>query len=268
MELSFDKLLNWSGLSGAYSSEYQQLLNYATTQGYTLPSSDQKAKQNALIIALKSNGIWDSLDVFYCFANNGSKEFATLNWKDPSTFQCAMVNSPVFTSNVGFKSTGPTQYLDTQYIPNNGTNYTLADASFGTYIVEATAQFNWDCGTRDASASSISYMFAMSGTAYNGTLNSAVSSNGVVATAAGLIHVSRRVGNTIKHFRDGVEFLSQSGAASSRSTQSFYVSGYNNNGVLGVTAQNRNRAMFFAGSSLTGKETSLSTAWTNYLTSL
>jgi hypothetical protein len=53
-----------------YDSDYQAVLNYATTQGYTLPSASQQIIQNQLVIDLKAGGIWNKLDVLYIFAND------------------------------------------------------------------------------------------------------------------------------------------------------------------------------------------------------
>jgi len=39
-------------------SDYQAVLDYATTQGYTLPSASQQLLQNQLVVDLKDGGIW------------------------------------------------------------------------------------------------------------------------------------------------------------------------------------------------------------------
>lgn len=118
------------------STEYIAILTQATALGYTLPSGVQQTKQNTLLVALKNAGIWTKLDVFYVYANNGSKEFATLNWKNPSLYQTTLVNSPTWASNVGFNSDGATSYLDTNFnAATNGVNFTNNSASeFGYHI--------------------------------------------------------------------------------------------------------------------------------------
>jgi hypothetical protein len=121
-------------ISGGFEAEYQAILARATTLGYTLPSAGQQAKQNALIATLKSSGIWNKKDVFYMFANDGSKEFATLNWQNPSAHQCTLINSPTFTSNDGFTGNGTSSFINTNFNPaSSGVNYTLNDASIFTY---------------------------------------------------------------------------------------------------------------------------------------
>jgi hypothetical protein len=101
-----------------FDADYQAIINEATTLSYTLPTSGQRVKQNKLMIALKAEGIFSRLDIMYIFANDGSQEFATLNWKDPSAFQANLINAPTFTSNEGFNSDGATSYIRTSWTPS------------------------------------------------------------------------------------------------------------------------------------------------------
>jgi hypothetical protein len=134
MALGFGIGIPFIRVSRGFEAEYQAILARATTLGYTLPSAGQQAKQNALISTLKSAGIWNKTDVFYMFANDGSKEFATLNWINPSAHQCTLINSPTFTSNDGFTGNGTSSFINTNFNPaSSGVNYTLNDASIFTY---------------------------------------------------------------------------------------------------------------------------------------
>src|SRR5690606_670175 len=85
-----------------FDEDYQEVLTYAASQGYTLPSPEQQVAQNNLVLALKDSGVWVLLDILYVFATDGDSDYATLNWKDPTSHQCAKVNSPTFTANSGF----------------------------------------------------------------------------------------------------------------------------------------------------------------------
>lgn len=121
-------------ISSGFSAEYNAILARGTALGYTLPSAGQQIKQNALIETLKSAGIWSKTDIFYMFANDGSREFATLNWMNPSAHQCTLLNSPTFTANDGFLGNGTSSFINTNYNPaSSGINYTLNDASIFTY---------------------------------------------------------------------------------------------------------------------------------------
>jgi len=120
--------------SGGFNAEYTAILARATALGYTKPSTSQQVKQNDLITTFKTANIWSKMDIFYMFANDGSKEFATLNWQNPNVHQCTLINSPTFTSNDGFLGNGTSSYIDTNFNPaSSGVNYTLNDASIFIY---------------------------------------------------------------------------------------------------------------------------------------
>jgi len=116
-----------------YDSDYQALLTYATNQGYTLPSDDQKKLQNSLVLALKDNDIWGALDLFYVFATDGDVNFASLNWRFPNSYKVTPVNDPTFTANVGFTGNGTDAYLDTGWNTTLGSKYERKYASHGVF---------------------------------------------------------------------------------------------------------------------------------------
>lgn len=117
-----------------FDTDYQAVLDRSTALGYTAPSAAQQTLQNTLVEDLKTAGVWDKLDVFYVFATDGDSDFATLNWKAPSSHQVTKVNSPTFTADGGFTGNGSSSYLNTNYNPEtSGTNYTLNDASISVW---------------------------------------------------------------------------------------------------------------------------------------
>lgn len=121
-------------INATYDTDYLAVLNRGVALGYTLPTLFQRALQNKLVIDLKAAGVWAKLDVFYNFANNGSKEFATLNWKAPTLNQCTLINSITFNTNQGFTGNGTSTYVDTNFQLASGVNYTLNNASRCVYI--------------------------------------------------------------------------------------------------------------------------------------
>ena len=120
-----------------YDTDYQAVLDRGVALGYTLPTLFQRVAQNQLVIDLKSAGIWNKLDVFYNFANDGSSGFATLNWKSPTTRQCILIASPNFISNQGFQGTG-TSYISTSFNPTLGgpNQYVRDNASRYFYLYQ------------------------------------------------------------------------------------------------------------------------------------
>jgi hypothetical protein len=126
-----------------FETEYQAVLDRGTALGYTLPSYSQQILQNNLLTAMKSSGVWAKLDVFYNFANDGSAEFGTLNWKSPTTRQCTFETSPSnFISNQGIQGTG-LGFISTNFNPTIGTNnYVQNNASRFLYMYAAGASSN------------------------------------------------------------------------------------------------------------------------------
>lgn len=109
-------------------ADYQSILDYATTQGYTLPSASQQLLQNQLVVDLKDAGVWSKLDTFAVFATDGNSDFALIDWK--RLMQYTAVNSPTFTTNSGFSGNGTSAYIDTNFNPaTSGVNYILNNAS-------------------------------------------------------------------------------------------------------------------------------------------
>jgi len=121
-----------------YEAEYKAILDYATTNSYTLPSTAQRLKQNTLLSSLKSAGAWTKLDTFVNFATDGSTSFALIDWKRLT--QYTAVNSPTFTANEGFMGNGTSSYIDTNFNPStHGVNYTLNNASRYMYLFTGTS---------------------------------------------------------------------------------------------------------------------------------
>jgi hypothetical protein len=131
--------LVWSGMD----PDYKAILDYATTQGYTLPSASQQLLQEQLIIDLKSAGVWSKLDTFGVFATDGNSDFALIDWIRLS--QYTAVNSPTFTSNGGFTGNGTSSYIDTNYNPStSGVNYTLNDAGRFYWVDNRGTSVRWE----------------------------------------------------------------------------------------------------------------------------
>jgi hypothetical protein len=122
----------WSA-GGGFDADYQAVLDYATTQGYTLPSASQQLLQNQLVVDLKDAGIWAKLDTFAAFATDGDSDFALIDWIRLT--QNTAVNSPTFTANQGFQGNSTSAYIDLNYNPTiDAVNYSQDDASSMVYV--------------------------------------------------------------------------------------------------------------------------------------
>ena len=154
-----------------FTAEYQAILDYATLQGYTLPSYSVQVLDNQQIVSLKAAGIWNLLDVFYQFATDGDSNFACINWKSPGNFSCLKVSSPTFTSLEGFTGNATTAYLNTQWKAlTNGVNYTQNNAHAFAYVrsIGATGQI---LGNGNSAAQPVLDLFNTSRLRINGDNN-------------------------------------------------------------------------------------------------
>jgi hypothetical protein len=100
----------------AFDADYQAVLDYGTTQGYTLPSASQQLLQNQLVVDLKDGGIWSKLDTFGVFATDGDSDFALIDWIRLTDYTA--VNSPTFTTNEGFQGDGISSSIALNYTTN------------------------------------------------------------------------------------------------------------------------------------------------------
>lgn len=181
-----------------FDASYQAVLDRATTLNYQLPNANNQVLQNALILGLKSSGVWAKLDVFYMFANNGSKEFGTLNWKNPSSNQATIVGSNMTWNSGGFVG-GASSYLDTNFNPTSGTPIiTQNNAMIGCWkkTHDATAgKFLW--------GNSGAYSYIRSTSDYDQRLNSSASLGGAnptfMTTNTGLLIMNRTSSTNMVH---------------------------------------------------------------------
>jgi len=118
----------------SFDADYQAVLDYATLQGYSLPTSEQQALQNQLMIDLKAaatNGL-ASYHVVNIWANNtGNNNFGTIQWQDQIT-QSTLNNSPTYTSNEGIRGDGVAAFYDTLFAPSTGNQN---DIMFGLWYM-------------------------------------------------------------------------------------------------------------------------------------
>ena len=115
-----------SGGSG-FDSDYQAVLDFATSEGDTLPSASQQILQNQVVLSLKDKGLWNKKDAFGLFATDGNVDFALICWK--RLIKMDAINSPTFTINAGFDGNGSSSYINTLFKPAiDGVNFLQDDA--------------------------------------------------------------------------------------------------------------------------------------------
>ena len=137
------------GQNSSFDADYQAILNYATTNGYTLPTPGQRVLQNALLVSLKNAGVWAKLDTFANFATDGSTQFALIDWKRLTQYDAS--TGPTFTANEGFMGNGSSSYIDTNFNPSTqNTNYILNNASRYAYVFSGANGQRFDGNDSDS----------------------------------------------------------------------------------------------------------------------
>lgn len=262
----------YQALTAELDSDYKKVLDHARRLGYMRPSHFQKVKQSNLIKNLKNNQIWDNLDIFYNFATDGGSNFASLNWKNPLTYQCTLVNSPTLTTNEGFDFNGTTQYLNTGWAPSNGVKFTQNSGAFFIQVKDdITGDNKSDFGCTGASLGSICHH---NGRNASGNVNIGINTSGGTginiatnASSIGFYHLKRTSSTNISIFKDGGSLGSTTNTSQTKTTNTLVIGARNDNGT--VTAfSDREVSCFGASASLDGLEFALYTAWNEYFTSL
>ena len=240
-----------------FDADYQAVLNYATTQGYTLPSASQQIIQNQLVIDLKAGGVWDKLDTFANFATDGSLDFALIDWKKLT--QYTAVNSPAFTTNQGFKGNGTSSYIDTNFNAFlHGVNYQQDNASRGLYMLLADGTAALDgkavAGINNMARTSTSFQRINTTSGLTGGSFS-------FDAAEGMKSIHRTSSTNIELFNDTTQ--------ASRTATSATL---NDNSQLilrsGASYGAHTISMYFNGASLVTENTDFVTAFDTYLNSL
>jgi len=126
-------------LGGGFDPDYQAVLDYATTEGDTLPPAGVQDAQNTLMISLKDGGVFSKLDHLSIWhdGTTGLSGFKSIDWVRLS--KATLVSSPSFTVN-GVQGNGSSSYVDLNYNPTtDAVNYSLNDHSYGAYNHNSTA---------------------------------------------------------------------------------------------------------------------------------
>jgi hypothetical protein len=243
-------------------SDYEAILDYATTQGYTLPSISQQIRQNKLLLDLKNAGIWSKLDTFAVFATDaedsagsGTSNFALIDWKKLS--QYTAVNSPTFTINEGFQGNGASAYITTNFkASSQGVNYLLDNAGryywvdnfiSGTYLEGII--FTGENATQYANTTSLRINLT-------NFLNSAVN-----FASVGFKSINRTSSTNVELFVDNTQY--------SRTSTSNGLTNFNQDILRSGGFYSNSRLKFYGmGASLVSENSDFYNAVNTYITSL
>jgi len=266
MRLGFGLGLEYSKLSGGgFDSDYQAVLDFATSEGYTLPSENQQILQNQLVLDLKSNGIWSNLDAFGVLATDGDSNFALIDWVRLITMTAN--SSPTFQTNLGYTGNGTSSFIDTLFSVSDGTNYQLSDSSFGVYYnnVLTRTDNRSGMGFRDAPNNNSNTISPWeSKQLLSGVNNDFGFDVFSYSRKNGYFMASRKNSSNYDVHVDGDLIQNETKVeTNSVSTNNFYLFSFNDTGNASAFSDDQILAFHF-GSSLDGKEVILNTLITDY----
>lgn len=230
----------------SYSAEAQAIFAAFSTD----PGDTRKQLIDDTIAALKTAGIWDSLDYLHVYAAHEAQA-AVINWKNPGTFNATPVSSPTFTTDRGYTGNGSSSYLNTGYNPSTAANLALNSALFGIWHLTNAASNSKVSGARASSSSNILQMFARSATdSYRFSVNqNSTDASGSVTTSVGLTALRRSASNAISVWKNGVSATTGTTASSARPNLNIFVGALNDNGSA-TAFDDRQIAASFAGAAL------------------
>ena len=249
----------------AFDADYQAVLDQASSLGYTAPSAAQQTLQNTLVTDLKTAGVWDKLDVFYVFATDGDSDYATLNWKTPTSFQTTKVNSPTFTTNQGYQGDGSSSYLDTNFNPNThstaSSQYSIGAG--GYQFQKPTSTYDNIIGTDNgANDILVATKFTTEQPFYR--VNDAQSFRPSFVTSVGFYGVSRSASNRIDAILpDGTTDSSTNAAAAGMPNANLLVLSWST-----AVKSNAIVSVAYYGGDLTSEHSDFKTAVDNYIAGL
>lgn len=173
--------------------DYQAVLDYATLQGFVLPSASQQILQNQLVVDLKNAGFWSTFDSFSMFATDGDSDFALIDWIRLSDYTA--INSPTFVTNSGFLGNGTSSYIDTNFfLATDRVNFQLNDAGMSVYMYQLGTDSKYIVGASSGSTDAFRMrVHSNPSQLIDGQLNSNpfTTSQGILSRQIGHYHVDR-----------------------------------------------------------------------------
>lgn len=257
----------------SFTPEYQAILDRATALGYSVPSAGQQVKQNLLIQTLITSGIFADADFIRVTANDGSAQFATINWKNPNSNQATLINSPTFLANNGFQSNGSSSYVNENWSPASGVNYALNDASDFIWINNnlSGVPSAFLMGVGDSGGTNASVFEKNATTQIYPRINS--STSGFLDNAAnpliGLYGSHRSTLTNCHYSKNGVVLLNYTAISTTRTANNSFTLCRNNNGTASNFLASGYYSFRLSGKNISGtKLTDLYNAINTYITSL
>jgi len=208
--------------------------------GDTAPSSGQLGDIDDMVSALKTDGIWSTLDVFYLFAQDGSKGAGEVNMVDPDSYGLTEPGSSVtWTSDVGITPyiSSDNKYYNSNYNPNTaGGNFSQNDAHLTTMVSNSniTSSVVYFAGAIQSTYFIRMYLYSPSDLRLYAYLNSNGQTTITVTRDSNnhMLSGSRTGATTYNSYIDGGSAAANSSPSTGVPNYNIYIGALNNGGSL------------------------------------
>lgn len=251
-------MLRSTSVSGGFDADYQNLLNFYTSNGLEIPNNEVKNIQNELIINLKNENIWQSLDCFSVFATGTNNQANTLvDWKR-LVIQTEEGNG-LFNYNpkTGLKG-NLSRIINTVYNPfSQAVNFSLNNASMGVWLSELASTITRVMGNSPSNLK----IQTNADQRINGS-----ALFGQTIPQIGLLHIDRENSTTRKNYQNGALVTNATNNSTLIEDNNMFIFATTN---LSASIPTDARLAFaFVGASLSLKATELYNSINNYYTQL
>lgn len=231
------------------------------------PSEARKRAIDTFVKALVAADIWNSLE-YLGVRRAADSQAALVNWIDPDT-SATLVNAPTFTADAGFAGNGSTSYVDSGFVPSDGTEFLQDDAAIGVVVttVRAAAGVQAAIGTNSGVVGTSLYP------RYTGDVGYAeVNGNGGAGgdfadrSSSGFFVAVRTSSTTVRRYIDGEFASEQTGISSAGRSTASMLECASRSGVTAPADHSTDQiALAFAGAALTDEQVSaFQDAWLKY----
>ena len=264
-------------LNYTYDDAWQDVLDYAQSEGIPIPDQDHNILASQAIAALKSNSIWTEIDAaFAYFLCHESIAFSLINIKAPGVgLDSVQSGVPTWTPHEGVKSGGGA-YVNSKFKPaTHGVKFTQDSASVIVHVYNnASANGTVMVGAAgDGGANANIGNVQVGGRRNDDDVQVSVNRNGGavtlaggVTTSAGVHHLNRTASNLIKFYVNNTLINTSASVSTSPLTDlEMYVCGKNANGTFGSADTNHNIGFVAFGSNLDSKTSEINTIITDWV---
>lgn len=272
--------------ASAYDADFQAVIDKATSDGVTIPTTLNLVKLNAQVLRDKANGLWARCAIYYIFTTGDpgetNREFSKYNYKDPLHFKWNITESS--TNKITYD--GCTGYWGNSWDATNGgyllnpfiplTDGANIDVTKAFTQNSAGWGFHSLCDLQDATAIASSIGTGSSGlfaSGKNGTnqgsyrVNQTSSSSWTNLAIAGSYHFRRTSSSALFAYKNGLLVSSASTTSAAVSDTQLALLATNTSGSISGPGK-KNITRFYLGGPMTGLEAAISSDWDIFMSTI